>query len=214
MLPAPLPLHTWMHAYMHANKLSPFLPSMSTFAAAASAAAAVAAAAAAAAAGFVCYIYRDAVKKGQLVKVKVHAIAGSRLSLTMREVDQATGRDLKPRNLQSGNAGNECMHACMHACMQGAHSLICMHAACLLCCVSVCLVLFVFVSLAAGCGVSVSTCSSICCCMHACSNCMQQPLHQLLAASACSCCCGWLSVLQRGHVLLCLNLLLRSMHRH
>ncbi|KAL8427104.1 hypothetical protein ACSSS7_007894 [Eimeria intestinalis] len=39
----------------------------------------------------------DAVRKGQLVKVKVHAIAGNRLSLSMREVDQVTGRDLKPR---------------------------------------------------------------------------------------------------------------------
>ncbi|CDJ37257.1 pre-mRNA splicing factor RNA helicase, putative [Eimeria tenella] len=46
----------------------------------------------------------DAVRKGQLVKVKVHAIAGTRLSLTMREVDQATGRDLKPRNLQGGTS--------------------------------------------------------------------------------------------------------------
>ncbi|CDJ53433.1 hypothetical protein EBH_0007440 [Eimeria brunetti] len=47
---------------------------------------------------------KDAVRKGQLVKVKVHAIAGSRLSLTMREVDQNTGRDLKPRNQQGAPA--------------------------------------------------------------------------------------------------------------
>ncbi|CDJ30515.1 pre-mRNA splicing factor RNA helicase, putative [Eimeria mitis] len=46
----------------------------------------------------------DAVKKGQVVKVKVHAIAGSRLSLTMREVDQVTGRDLKPRNVHGAPA--------------------------------------------------------------------------------------------------------------
>ncbi|XP_026191219.1 ATP-dependent RNA helicase DHX8 [Cyclospora cayetanensis] len=48
----------------------------------------------------------DAVRKGQLVKVKVHAIAGSRLSLTMREVDQETGRDLKPRNIAAGTANS------------------------------------------------------------------------------------------------------------
>ncbi|KAL8435108.1 hypothetical protein Efla_006329 [Eimeria flavescens] len=44
----------------------------------------------------------DAVHKGQQVKVKVVAIAGTRLSLSMREVDQSTGRDLKPRNATPG----------------------------------------------------------------------------------------------------------------
>lgn len=52
-----------------------------------------------------------------MVKVKVHAIAGSRLSLTMREVDQATGRDLKPRNAQGANARKTVyMQTCVHAC--------------------------------------------------------------------------------------------------
>lgn len=54
------------------------------------------------------FIFSDAVRKGQVVKVKVHAIAGTRLSLTMREVDQATGRDLKPRNLQGGTSCEFC----------------------------------------------------------------------------------------------------------
>lgn len=47
-------------------------------------------------------LLRESVRKGQQVKVKVHAIAGSKLSLTMREVDQVTGKDLKPRNAAAG----------------------------------------------------------------------------------------------------------------
>lgn len=39
---------------------------------------------------------RQAVKRGQKVKVKVISIAGSKMSLSMKEVDQTTGEDLLP----------------------------------------------------------------------------------------------------------------------
>jgi ATP-dependent RNA helicase DHX8/PRP22 len=39
----------------------------------------------------------DAVKQKQFVRVKVLSIIGSKLSLSMREVDQDTGADLRPR---------------------------------------------------------------------------------------------------------------------
>ena len=39
---------------------------------------------------------RDAVKRGQEVWVKVLSISGARLSLSMRDVDQNTGKDLLP----------------------------------------------------------------------------------------------------------------------
>lgn len=38
----------------------------------------------------------DLLSRGQTVKVKVISIAGSRISLSMKDVDQATGRDLTP----------------------------------------------------------------------------------------------------------------------
>jgi len=38
----------------------------------------------------------DLLSRGQSVKVKVMSVAGSRLSLSMKDVDQATGRDLTP----------------------------------------------------------------------------------------------------------------------
>jgi ATP-dependent RNA helicase DHX8/PRP22 len=38
----------------------------------------------------------DVVKKNQNVKVKVLSIVGNKVSLSMKEVDQATGKDLKP----------------------------------------------------------------------------------------------------------------------
>jgi len=38
----------------------------------------------------------EVVQRGQPVKVKVKSIAGNRISLTMKEVDQTTGRDLYP----------------------------------------------------------------------------------------------------------------------
>lgn len=38
----------------------------------------------------------DVVKRGQEVKVKVTAIAGSRISLSIKDVDQETGEDLAP----------------------------------------------------------------------------------------------------------------------
>ena len=39
---------------------------------------------------------KDAVKRGQEVWVKVVAISGERLTLSMRDVDQSTGEDLLP----------------------------------------------------------------------------------------------------------------------
>lgn len=39
---------------------------------------------------------RDLLSKNQPVKVKVMSVAGSRISLSMKDVDQATGRDLTP----------------------------------------------------------------------------------------------------------------------
>ncbi|PGH26830.1 hypothetical protein AJ80_01410 [Polytolypa hystricis UAMH7299] len=45
----------------------------------------------------------DLVSKGQVVKVKVVTIQGSRIGLSMKEVDQVTGRDLVPqRRIASG----------------------------------------------------------------------------------------------------------------
>lgn len=38
----------------------------------------------------------DLLSRGQQVKVKVMSVAGSRISLSMKDVDQATGRDLTP----------------------------------------------------------------------------------------------------------------------
>lgn len=38
----------------------------------------------------------DLLSRGQLVKVKVMSVAGSRISLSMKDVDQATGNDLTP----------------------------------------------------------------------------------------------------------------------
>lgn len=38
----------------------------------------------------------DLLQRGQEVKVKVVSVAGSRISLSMKDVDQATGRDLTP----------------------------------------------------------------------------------------------------------------------
>jgi len=40
---------------------------------------------------------RDWLKRGQKVKVKVLSVIGNKISLSMREVDQETGADLKPR---------------------------------------------------------------------------------------------------------------------
>jgi ATP-dependent RNA helicase DHX8/PRP22 len=45
----------------------------------------------------------DLVSRGQSVKVKVVKIEGTRIGLSMKEVDQVTGRDLVPqRRLASG----------------------------------------------------------------------------------------------------------------
>ena len=38
----------------------------------------------------------DLLSRGQQVKVKVMSVAGSRIGLSMKDVDQATGRDLTP----------------------------------------------------------------------------------------------------------------------
>ncbi|KAF8820614.1 hypothetical protein IE077_000443, partial [Cardiosporidium cionae] len=42
----------------------------------------------------------EALKRGQAIKVKVMAIAGSKVSLSMREVDQLSGEDLKQRTIK------------------------------------------------------------------------------------------------------------------
>ena len=43
------------------------------------------------------------VKRGQKVWVKVLGLAGNRISLSMKDVEQATGRDLSPRPSQARN---------------------------------------------------------------------------------------------------------------
>jgi len=40
---------------------------------------------------------RTLVRKGQAVRVKVLSVVGERLTLSMKDVDQATGRDLLPQ---------------------------------------------------------------------------------------------------------------------
>jgi ATP-dependent RNA helicase DHX8/PRP22 len=47
---------------------------------------------------------KDVVKKGQPVKVKVISMAGTKLSLSMKDVDQATGADLLPMRSKEGMA--------------------------------------------------------------------------------------------------------------
>lgn len=47
---------------------------------------------------------REAVRRGQRVKVKVLKIVGDKIALSMRDVDQATGADLRPRR-EAGGAG-------------------------------------------------------------------------------------------------------------
>eukprot|EP00923_Selenidium_pygospionis_P024373 GHVN01042270.1.p1 GENE.GHVN01042270.1~~GHVN01042270.1.p1 ORF type:complete len:1135 (+),score=156.61 GHVN01042270.1:80-3484(+) len=49
----------------------------------------------------------ELLKRNQSVKVKVLIIAGEKISLSMREVDQETGEDLKPRTQQSGTDAGE-----------------------------------------------------------------------------------------------------------
>ncbi|PGH02949.1 hypothetical protein AJ79_07486 [Helicocarpus griseus UAMH5409] len=49
----------------------------------------------------------DLVSKGQLVKVKVNSIQGSRIGLSMKEVDQVTGRDLVPQKRLASGANME-----------------------------------------------------------------------------------------------------------
>lgn len=45
----------------------------------------------------------DLVSRGQAVKVKVQKIEGNRIGLSMKEVDQETGRDMAPQaRIQSG----------------------------------------------------------------------------------------------------------------
>eukprot|EP01027_Heterolobosea_sp_BB2_P018965 GEZU01026652.1.p1 GENE.GEZU01026652.1~~GEZU01026652.1.p1 ORF type:complete len:1165 (+),score=380.96 GEZU01026652.1:84-3578(+) len=49
-------------------------------------------------------VVEDAVKRGQTVFVKILAIAGSKISLTMRDVDQETGADLRPMRRDSNES--------------------------------------------------------------------------------------------------------------
>ncbi|ELR22169.1 ATPdependent RNA helicase DHX8, putative [Acanthamoeba castellanii str. Neff] len=48
----------------------------------------------------------DAIKRGEKVKVKVLGVAGEKVSLTMREVDQQTGKDLLPRKTDEDTSHN------------------------------------------------------------------------------------------------------------
>ncbi len=52
---------------------------------------------------------RDIIKRGQKVKVKVLSVGGEKVSLSMREVDQETGKDLMPRRLEK-NEDEESSH--------------------------------------------------------------------------------------------------------
>lgn len=49
----------------------------------------------------------DVLSRGQPVKVKVTAVAGNRISLVMRDVDQMTGRDLAPRVRSDADVASE-----------------------------------------------------------------------------------------------------------
>ncbi|KAL8678968.1 MAG: hypothetical protein Q9186_004737 [Xanthomendoza sp. 1 TL-2023] len=49
----------------------------------------------------------DLVSRGQSVRVKVMNIAGNRIGLSMKEVDQATGRDLAPQKRLASGANTE-----------------------------------------------------------------------------------------------------------
>ena len=40
----------------------------------------------------------EVIKRSQVVKVKVLSVAGTRISLSLKEVDQRTGEDLAPRS--------------------------------------------------------------------------------------------------------------------
>ncbi|KAL9099013.1 MAG: hypothetical protein Q9163_005425 [Psora crenata] len=51
----------------------------------------------------------DLISRGQPVKVKVARIEGNRISLSMNDVDQATGRDLKPQQRLASGANTERM---------------------------------------------------------------------------------------------------------
>jgi predicted RNA-binding protein with RPS1 domain len=47
----------------------------------------------------------DIVKRSQAVKVKVLSVAGTRISLSLKEVDQNTGADLAPRSTRTDDVG-------------------------------------------------------------------------------------------------------------
>lgn len=49
---------------------------------------------------------QDVVSRSQKVKVKVLSVAGTRISLSMKDVDQETGRDLAPMDFQDANDVN------------------------------------------------------------------------------------------------------------
>lgn len=53
----------------------------------------------------------EVLKRNQKVKVKVLSIVGSKLSVSMKDVDQTTGQDLKPKRGADGAAGADDLHS-------------------------------------------------------------------------------------------------------
>lgn len=56
----------------------------------------------------------ELVSRGQAVKVKVMSVAGTRLSLSIRDVDQVTGEDLSP-HLRIKSTAEMLEEQCLHA---------------------------------------------------------------------------------------------------
>ena len=61
----------------------------------------------------------DVVKRGQRVRVKVLTVAGNKISLSMKDVDQVTGEDLAPqqRQRQATGANAVALGMCAHICL-------------------------------------------------------------------------------------------------
>ena len=49
----------------------------------------------------------EVVSKGQRVKIKVLSITGTRMSLSIKDVNQETGEDLNPKKLLEGGDGDD-----------------------------------------------------------------------------------------------------------
>jgi len=65
----------------------------------------------------------DLLSRGQLVKVKVMSVAGNRVGLSMKDVDQASGRDLTPHLRIKSEAEMEEEHARATRASSGANAL-------------------------------------------------------------------------------------------